>query len=249
MTSYNLKPDDVITAVSAKEYNVATINSIAKKYKSIRQDSKPVTFLLTYQGTYIGLMENCGFSKEEALLIEQRYHDLYKVSDQWVQDKIDKAVIEGYVTCAFGLRVRTPLLAKTVMNIKATPYEAQKEARTAGNALGQSYGMLNNRAAIELKQRLLNSPFVTDILPIMHIHDAQYFLVKEDIEPAHWLNINLVECMEWQGLPEIYHPEVKLGGEMSIFYPNWSAELVIPNQASKQTIIQMCKDFYNDSKG
>ena len=35
---------------------------------------------------------------------------------------------------------------------------------------------------------------------------------------------------------------------MSIFYPDWSGELVIPNQASKETIIQMCKDFYNDSK-
>ena len=93
------------------------------------------------------------------------------------------------------------------MNIKATPYEAQKEARTAGNALGQSYGMLNNRAAIELKQRLLSSPFSTTYC-LLCIHDAQYFLVKEDIEPVHWLNTNLVECMEWQGLPEIYHPKL-----------------------------------------
>lgn len=228
--------------------SVDSINSIAQKYKSLRQASKIPTFALTYGGTHFAITEQAGIPEDEAKLIEQRYHEMYVQSDQWVQDKINKAVIEGYVTCAFGLRVRTPLLAKTVMNIKATPYEAQKEARTAGNALGQSYGMLNNRAAIELKQRLLNSPFAVDILPIMHIHDAQYFLVKEDIEPVHWLNINLVECMEWQDLPEIHHPEVKLGGEMSIFYPDWSAELVIPNQASKETIIQMCKDFYNDSK-
>lgn len=228
--------------------SVDSINSIAKLYKSFRQDSKAPTFLLTYNGTYHGLIENCGFDEDTAKMIESKYHELYKVSDEWVQDKINKAVVNGYVTCAFGLRVRTPLLAKTVLNVKATPYEAQAEARTAGNALGQSWGLLNNRAGIELTERLKQSPYLTDILPIMHIHDSQYFLVKETVDTVYWLNINLIECMEWQNHPDIKHPQVKLGGELSIFYPDWSKELVLPNKASKEQIIQLCKDFSNDSK-
>jgi DNA polymerase-1 len=240
---YKLKPTDRIVPITHVEFNKLQINSIQTKHKSKRQDSKPITFLLTYQGTYIGLMENCGFDEPTAKNIEKSYHELYKVSTQWVQDHINKAVVNGYVTCAFGLRVRTPLLAKTVLNIKATPYEAQAEARTAGNALGQSWGLLNNRAAIELSERLKNTPYLTKILPIMHIHDAQYFLIDDDVDTFNWLNINLVECMEWQGLPEIYHPEVKLGGELSIFYPDWSKELTIPNKASKETIIKLCKEF------
>ena len=223
--------------------SVDSINSIAKKYKSFRQRSKIPTFALTYAGTHFAITEQAGIPEDEAKIIEQRYHEMYAESDKWVQDHINKAVINGYVTCAFGLRVRTPLLAKTVLNIKATPYEAQAEARTAGNALGQSWGLLNNRAAIELSERLKNTPYLTKILPIMHIHDAQYFLIDDDIDTVHWLNVNLVECMQWQGLPEIYHPQVKLGGELSIFYPDWSKELSLPNNADKETIIQLCKEF------
>ena len=40
---------------------VESINSIQHKYKPLRGDSKAPTFLLTYGGTYMGLMKNCGF--------------------------------------------------------------------------------------------------------------------------------------------------------------------------------------------
>ncbi len=216
--------------------SVDSINSIAIKYKSIRQDSKPVTFLLTYGGTHFGLMYNCGFPEKEAKEIDANYHQLYAVSDQWVEQKLQQASIDGYVTVAFGLRVRTPILSKIVMGTKVTPYEAKAEGRTAGNALGQSYGMLNNRAAIEFRQRLLASPYALNILPIMQIHDAQYHLVKVDLDTLYWYNTNLIECMEWQELPEIQHDQVKLGGEVSVFYPSWADETVIPNNATKEQI-------------
>lgn len=96
--------------------------------------------------------------------------------------------------------------------------------------------MLNNRAAIEFRQRLLASPYALNILPIMQIHDAQYHLVKVDLDTLHWYNTNLIECMEWQELPEIQHDQVKLGGEVSVFYPSWADETVIPNKATKEQI-------------
>lgn len=55
---------------------------------------------------------------------------------------------------AFGLRVRTPLLKQVVFGARGMPYEAAAEGRTAGNALGQSYGLLNNRAAVAFMKRV-----------------------------------------------------------------------------------------------
>jgi DNA polymerase I len=219
---------------------VDSINSIADKYPDIRQDSKAPTFLLTYGGTYHGLIANVGMALDQAKLVESKYHILYAVSDQWVADNIARASLDGYVTCAFGLRVRTPVLKQTILNKRSTPYEAQSESRTAGNALGQSYGMLNNRAGIEFQERTLTSKYLYSIKPCAHIHDAQYFLIRDEVEVVEWFNINLVECMQWQKLPAIQHDEVKLGGNVEIFYPTWAVSHKLPNNASRREILNIC---------
>lgn len=222
--------------------SVESVNSIAAKYPKQRQDSKPPTFLLTYDGTYHGLMHNCGFSKEKAQAIEEAYHTLYKVSDQWKEQRIMQASKDGYAIVAFGLKVRTPILGQVLYNSSKTPYEAKKEARTVGNAMGQSYGMLNNRAGIEVQQKTLQSDFRLDILPCCHIHDAQYFLVRNRVEPIHYLNEILIPAMEWQELDEIKHPQVKLGGELSVFYPSWAKEVKIPNGATPEQIKSIARE-------
>lgn len=221
--------------------SVSSINSIKKLYPDFRQDSKQPTFLLTYDGTYIGIQKQCGFSKEKSLKIESHYHTLYVESDEWKAKKIKQASKDGYVEVAFGLRVRTPLLAKTVLNTTKTPFNAQKEARTAGNALGQSYCMLNTRAALEFMERVENSPYKDKIKLIGLIHDACYFIVKEELDVLHWVNKNFPECMAWDGLPEIQHPVVKLSGALDIFYPSWANEIGVPNNATKEEILAICR--------
>ena len=220
---------------------VLSINSIADVYPDFRQDSKAPTFALTYQGTYHTLMANCGFSEEKAKTVEQRYHELYWVSDEWVNDKLAQASRDGYITGAFGLRIRTPLIKKVVWGTSKTPYEAKAEGRTAGNALGQSWCLLNNRAANEFMERVWNSPYAELIKPCAQIHDAQYYLVPDDIEIVKWVNDNLVECVQWQDHPDIYHDEVKLGGELSVFYPSWANDISIKNGASVEDILNTCE--------
>ncbi|QPG06933.1 hypothetical protein IT774_07470 [Salinimonas marina] len=220
--------------------DVESINSIKKLYPDLRQKSKAPTFLLTYGGTYHGLM-GLGLSEAEAKSIEANYHRLYEHSDNWVKAKVDTAAQDGYVSVAFGLRVRTPVIKQCLMGNKRTPYEAQAESRTAGNALGQSYGLLNNRAGIELQERVFDSKFRYDILPIAHIHDAQYFMVRDDVPVVEWLNKNLVECMEWQELPEIQHPSVGLGGELSLFHTTWKDEIELPNGATGEEITEVIR--------
>jgi DNA polymerase-1 len=218
---------------------VASINTIEKLYKSLRQDSKAPTFALTYQGTYVTLMKNCGFSKEKALMVEARYHELYKVSDAWVAAKLDQASKDGYITAAFGLRLRTPLLYQVVRGTSKTPYEAEAEGRTAGNALGQSWCLLNSRASAEFMTGVRQSSERLNIRPCAHIHDAQYMLVKDDISSILYTNKYLVQAVKWQAHPDIQHPDVKLGGEFGIFYPDWTKEITIPNDATEDQVFDI----------
>lgn len=219
--------------------SVDSINSIAKLYKDERQDSKTPTFLLTYGGTWIGMIAKCGFSEEMAKQIEARYHELYKESDEWVAARIQEATQVGFITAAFGLRVRTPLLHQVVRGTRSTPYEAEAEARTAGNALGQSWCLLNSRASVEFLRKVRSSKYRSLIRPIAHIHDAQYYLIPDDIEVLMYVNEHLVKAVQWQNHPAIAHDVVKLGGELSIFWPSWAKDIEIPNGATEPEIYDL----------
>jgi DNA polymerase-1 len=227
---------------------VESINSIKKKFPEIRQLSKAPTFALTYQGTWITLVKNLGFPELVAKQIEANYHELYKVSDQWVQAKLDEASQKGYVEVAFGLRVRTPLLAQTLRGRRSTPFEAEAEGRTAGNALGQSYGLLNNRACNEFMQKVWNSPYANDIKPVAMIHDAIYLMFRDDIRVVEWVNRELIKSMQWQELPEIQHDTVKIGAALDIFYPSWADDVTLPNEASDQQILEVCREHASNLK-
>lgn len=216
--------------------SVASINSIQEKYKPQRAASKPPTFAMTYQGTYITLMKNCGFSESEARRIENSFKKLYKVSIDWVNSKLNQACVDGYVTVAFGLRVRTPLLAQVIRGNGKTPFEAEAEGRSAGNALGQSWCLLNSRAWSEFMGKVRKSEHALNIRPSAQIHDAGYALVKDDIGAIAYMNEHLVKAVEWQDHPDIYHDQVKLGGELSIFWPSWAEEIHIPNGATAQQL-------------
>jgi DNA polymerase-1 len=221
---------------------VESINSIKRRFPDVRQDSKGPTFALTYQGTWITLVRNLGFSEAKAKEIEKAYHALYRVSDKWVQDKLDQAAKDGYVEVAFGLRVRTPLLSQTLRGHRTTPFQADAEGRTAGNALGQSYGLLNNRAANAFMKKVWASKYAHDILPIAQIHDASYYLIRDSVSVVEFVNNALIKEMQWQELPELQHDIVKLGAEMDVFWPSWATPITLPNNASTDAIRELCEE-------
>lgn len=186
-------------------------------------------------------MDIFGFSEEEALNIERKYHELYKESDEWVKNKLEEASHKGYLLGAFGLKVRTPMLQQSLLNKKVTPQQVASESRTGGNALGQSWCLLTSRAGIEFNQRTIEEGYSDRIIPVCAIHDAQYFLVKNDADTVLWLNKWLVKAVQWQDDPAIWHDKVKLGGELSIFYPDWASEVGIPNNCTKDQLFELCK--------
>lgn len=222
--------------------SVESINSIASLYEEYRQDSKAPTFLLTYGGSWRGLMKNLGWEEHKSKDIEAKYHELYKHSDDYVSEKLNEAAKKGYVEVAFGLRVRTPLLGQVAWGSSKVPYEAQAEGRTAGNALGQSYGLLNNRACNAFMEEVWKSKYRNDIKPVALIHDAIYIMVRDDVEVLEFANRELVKAMSWQDLPEIEHESVKLGAQLDIFYPTWNKAVHLPIEGSKDQLLAVCKE-------
>jgi DNA polymerase-1 len=227
--------------ISKKEYEVKVINSIKNKYSNLRSKSKAPTFALQYNGSWHTLHNRGGFPVEEAKAIEKAYQELYKVSIQFAQNNIEFASKHGYVELAFGLRLRTPVLAKTITGNSYTPYAAEAEGRSANNAVTQSWGMLINRAAIEIDKRIREAKLETKILLINTIHDAIYLLIISKPKVIKFLNDHLIKEMEWNKDIKIYSLEVPMSANLEI-EKSWDNLKELPNKASIQTIKEILKE-------
>ena len=233
--------------VTKEEYIAFHVNRIQKEHKDLRQMSKAPSFAMQFLGTYRTLMKNLGWSESQAKGVEANYKKLYQKSIDWVNAKIEEAHIKGYSEGAFGLRIRTPLLAQTIYGASKLPKEAAAEARTLGNAIsGQSHGLLNNRAAVAFMKKVWESPYRYDIKPAALIHDASYFVIRDDLHVVEWANRELIKAMQWQELPEIQHDEVKLEAALDIFWPDWSNAITLPNNSSKESIKELCTKVKNE---
>ena len=229
-----------IKQISTTEYNLAKINYIKKKYPEKRNRSKQITFALQYFGSAGTLVNNSGFDWEEAKLIHQNYKNLYKVSEDYKTERLNQTAIDGFTDVAFGLRVRTPAMGRSLLNTSKTPYVVSAESRSVGNAMFQSYCQLTNRAVNAFMERVWASEYQYDIMPVCLIHDAIYLMIKNDVEIVKWVNDNLIDCMNWQELPEIQHDQIKLEAELGVFYPDWSNEITLKNHISANEIIATC---------
>lgn len=225
--------------INPTQYNIQQINSIKKKYPSYRQIGKSVTFALTYAGTYYTLMKNFGFDEKTARDLEKAYHSLYIVSNEWNKKQLFEAKHKGYVTCAFGLKVRTPLIKN--IHTKGS-FERMAEERTAQNALGQSWGLLNNRAMNAVLKRVDKEGYSNHIYPIAAIHDACYYMVRNDADIITWFNKVVCEEASWQEHPAIVHDKVKLSGNLDIFFPDWSNPITLPDNISADDLIKLCEE-------
>lgn len=219
------------------------LSKLKKSNKKERQDSKKITFALQYGGQANTLEKNCGFSHDEAIAILENYKKLYFVSEQNKEKHIKQAEKDGYVLGAFGLKIRTPLLVQSVTGTRATPAECESEKRTATNARFQSYGLLNSRACVAFNKQVIEAGLQDKIIPISQIHDSSYYLVKDDADIILWVNEHLVKEVQWQDDPNIYHDQVKLGGELSIFAPSWANECTVPNGITKTELLALVRRY------
>ena len=232
-----------ITEYNYIEYNRNIINNIKNTHSQLRFNSKTVTFAFTYLGTAKTVSKDENISLEQAEKMYENYHKMYKVSDNYVNKRIYKAYQDGYINIAFNLKLRTTLLKYYNPNLKNLPYSVQKEIKTASNALGQSWGLLNTRASSEFLSKVRNSKYCNDIKPCVHIHDAQYYLVRNNLKIIHFINEELIKSISWQSAKEIKHDKVKISGSLSIFYPSWAYELKVQNNISLNDLRNLIKNY------
>jgi DNA polymerase-1 len=235
--------DDIREAVEALPEDAHTerakhINRIKKEHDKKRSKSKAVTFALQFKGTYRTLMTNSGFSEKEAKMIVANYDTVYADSKKATDDRIAQANIDGYITAAFGLRVRTPLIKKAILGSNL-PKEVEAEIRTAGNAMSQSYGMLTNKVLIDTIEDSERDGLAEVILPCCQIHDAEYMLVERNLSTLKKLNDYISKNMSKVDLPEIQHPDVGLEGELDLFYPTWADAITLKNYMSEEEILAL----------
>jgi len=219
--------------------NVDSINSIQDKYPELRRRSKGPTFALQYMGTAYTLHKRTGFPMDQATEIEKAFHKLYKVSQEFNEKNKQFMEKHGYVECAFGLKLRTPIISQCILGNSRTPYEADKEARSANNAITQSWGMLLNRAMNATNARIEEAGYGTDILPCNMIHDAGYFLVRNTAECIKFLNDVLIEEMEWNDDDAIRSEDVPMKASLDIG-KSWDKLKVIHNHATLEEIKNVC---------
>ncbi len=230
------------TEITKTEYLVEVINSIAKLYPEVRYNSKSPTFALQYEGNEYTLHKRNGFPMEEAIKIYQAYNELYKVTREFNKKNEYHMNQHGYVNCAFGLRLRTPIVGMCILGNSKTPYEAQAEVRSANNAVTQSWGMLLNRAMIAVDNRIIEAGYENDIFPINMIHDAGYFLVREDPKIVKFLNDVIIEEMEWNDHPMIKSKDVPMMANLDIGH-SWDKQVTLKNKATIKEIEDAIKSL------
>jgi len=222
--------------------SVDSINSIQDKYPELRRKSKGPTFALQYMGTAYTLHKRTGFSMDQAIKIEKAFHELYKVSGKFNEKNKQFMEQHGYVECAFGLKLRTPIISQCILGNSKTPHEADKEARSANNAITQSWGMLLNRAMNATNVRIEEAGYSTDILPCNMIHDAGYFLVRDIPEYIKFLNDVLIEEMEWNDDDAIRSIDVPMKASLEIG-KSWDKLTQLHNNATVEEIINVLPIF------
>ncbi len=207
---------------------VESINSIGDKYDWLRSKSKGPTFTLTYDGTWVSLHKDSGFSIPEAKRIEAAWHVLYAEADAYIKARLEEAADTGYLEVAYGLRVHCYGITRALLNSKHTPYIIGKFLKTLSNAIGQSYGQLNTDAAYKFLVKVYDAGLQHRIHLIGLIHDAVYVHWEDDDELTVWVNNTLTACMaDTSEHKELQHV-IKLGAEMDHFVESWATPHTLP---------------------
>ena len=160
----------------------------------------------------------CPMPKAERLIVS--FAELYAVFQKYVADTLKQAAKDGYVTLMFGLRLDTPALKRDGYG---GSYAAEAEARSVGNALGQSIGMINPRAAREFINKAKKNPgYRYEIFISNLIHDAIYPIVPRSDVAVAWTKEHLEKAMRWQNHPYIQHDKINFTADMEVCDQSWA---------------------------
>ena len=198
-------------------------DSIAKE---IRQNSKPVTFGISY-GAYppkIAATIKCPIKEAEDIF--DSYHNKMYPDITKLREKIlYKAKQDGYVHLGLGCRLYAS--------------DVEKSSRTLFNAVSQFWSILTLLSINKLHQAIDNAGLAEDIKVTTSIYDSIYLIVKKDVKTIQWLNETLVPIMEKDFLEnQIVHNSANL--EIG---DSWANLFELKHNASEEEINKILKEI------
>ena len=194
-------------------------------------------------------------TKQEADEVYAAYHELYKGTADYAKRSIKEAAQDGYTTGAYDLKLRTPLtkskryLIMDEEKLKKAPKDIKKalgsEGRTLNNMRIQSYGLLTNRAGIEIQRRIERDNMEENVILSNQIHDALYLVIKCDVPTITWVNKNLMEAMNKDYREgQVIHLEAELD-----IGPSWDKQYTLPNTFAESSTALVLSAIKNGKDG
>lgn len=207
----NLTGDLLVDAVTF--YNAMEAGNDA--LKTLRQNSKAVTFKLAYQG---------GPDVDKGGVITQEMYDNYHTKlYPGVRTYIDEYVLptvkqNGKLHLGLGFYISSDY--------------PDKDYRTLHNATIQFWSILSILSINKLHQLIDQAGLQDDVKVISSIYDSIYIQVTEDPSIIKWTNDNLITCMTRDFMP---NQRVKNEAESEIGL-NWADLYPLPNNSDELTI-------------
>ena len=211
---------------------------IKKEAPDLRQDSKSVTFGILYGSTEHGVAKSLGCSLERALVLVDRFKDLYSGIYKYYDKVTKQAKKDGFYITPYGLKVR------------AEEINAEDEAkahgaiRTAQNTLFQGTGAMTMIDSLNRFQSLIEeNGYDDDVIIIATVHDSVELYIRDDLTIIKWVNDNLINEMCKDLFPnQVISNDAELDIGMA-----WSQHITLPKNASedeiKEILIQVKKEF------
>lgn len=198
-----------------------------KEAKSVRQDSKPVSFGLAYGAFPPKVAATVKIPIKEAEEIFDNYH--HKLFPQITQYREDYILPTAQKNGEINLGLGCKLISDNPKN----------DIRTLANATIQFWSILTLLAINKLHQLIDDNNLNNNIKVISTIYDAVYIECDRNPIIVKWVNDNLIPIMKQPYLlNEIIHNDVDL--EIGL---DWASFNSIPNNASIEDITSIMKNL------
>ncbi len=139
----------------------------------MRRTAKAVNFGIVYGISDYGLAQNLNISRKEAQQFIERYFSIYQGVKKYMQDIVEKAKKDGYVTTLFNRRRYLPDIMSSNYNIRSFAERTAMNTPIQGTAADIiKFAMVNINN--ELKNKKLKSKM------ILQVHDELIFDVEKD---------------------------------------------------------------------
>lgn len=139
----------------------------------MRRQAKAVNFGIVYGISDYGLSQNLGISRKEAGLFIERYFESYPKVKQYMDDIVQKAKQDGYVTTMLHRRRYLPEITSRNFNRRSFAERTAMNTPIQGSAAD-----IIKKAMIEMDERLQQENVQTRML--MQVHDELIFETPED---------------------------------------------------------------------